>query len=74
MHLNKKILVCPLDWGLGHAARDVAIIKRLLDHGHEVILAAGGGAMKLLAVEFPELEKVPFPSLVRIRYSRRLPA
>jgi UDP:flavonoid glycosyltransferase YjiC (YdhE family) len=71
---NKKILVCPLDWGLGHAARDVAIVKQLTDLGHEVILAAGGGAIKFLVEEFPELETVRFGSLIRIRYSRRLPA
>ncbi|HEC42734.1 MAG TPA: hypothetical protein ENI20_07910 [Bacteroides sp.] len=74
MHSNKKILVCPLDWGLGHAARDVAIVKQLTDLGHEVILAGGGGAMKLLVEEFPELETVRFGSLIRIRYSRKLPA
>ena len=63
-----------MDWGLGHAARDVAIIKRLADLGHEVILAADGGAFELLVAEFPELETVRFPSLVRIRYSLHLPA
>jgi len=71
---KKKILVCPLDWGLGHAARDVPIIQRLLDRGHRVILAGDGAALELLSAEFPELESHRFGSLVRIRYSRRLPA
>jgi len=69
-----KILICPLDWGLGHAARDVAIIQRLQDAGHEVILSGDGGALELLGFEFPELEKIRFPSLVRIRYSNYIPA
>lgn len=70
----KKILVCPLDWGLGHAARDVGIIHRLLEAGHHVILGADGGALDLLAGEFPDLEMIRFRSRIRIRYSRRLPA
>lgn len=71
---KRKVLVCPLDWGLGHAARDVAIVYRLLERGHEVILAGDGLSLELLLAEFPELETVRFRSLVRIRYSRRLPA
>ena len=71
---KKRILVCPLDWGLGHAARDVAVISRLLDLRHEVILAGDGASLDLLHVEFPELETLPFRSAVRIRYSMRMPA
>jgi UDP:flavonoid glycosyltransferase YjiC (YdhE family) len=71
---TKKILVCPLDWGLGHAARDVAIIQRLVDRHYEVILACDGQARELLQSEFPALEILEFRSLVRIRYSRFLPA
>lgn len=51
---KKKILVCPLNWGLGHAARDVGIIRRLLDLGHNVVIAADGAALELLRQEFPE--------------------
>ena len=69
-----KILICPLDWGLGHAARDVAIIQGLQDAGHEVILAGDGGTLELLRSEFPKLENIRFPSLVRIRYSSHIPA
>ena len=69
-----RVLLCTLNWGLGHATRDVPIIRRLVDLGHEVILAGDGAAMELLRIEFPELEIVYFRSLVRIRYSRHLPA
>ncbi len=71
---KKKILVCPLDWGLGHAARDVPIINRLLDLQHEVILAGDGPALDFLRVEFPGLVTLRFGSGIRIRYSKRLPA
>jgi UDP:flavonoid glycosyltransferase YjiC (YdhE family) len=71
---KKKILVCPLDWGLGHASRDVPIIQRLVDMDHEVVLAGDGAAMDLLRTEFPELESLYLRSVIRMRYSRRLPA
>ena len=69
-----RILVCPLNWGLGHAARDVPLIRRLLNLGHEVILAGDGATMDLLKAEFPELETRRFRSVVRVRYSMHLPA
>lgn len=37
---NPKIIISPLDWGLGHAARCVPIIKKLLEHSCKVIIAA----------------------------------
>jgi len=40
--LKERILIAPLDWGLGHATRCVPIIHRQLDAGHEVMLAACG--------------------------------
>lgn len=69
-----RILVCPLNWGLGHAVRDVAVIQRLVDMGHEVILAGDGAPLDLLEAEFPELEIIRFRSLIRVRYSSHLPA
>ncbi|MFC2080803.1 glycosyltransferase [Bacteroidota bacterium] len=71
---KKKILVCPMNWGLGHAVRDVPIIQRLVDLGHEVILAGKGAPLDLLRAEFPELETQRLGSLLRVRYSLRLPA
>lgn len=71
---QKKILFCPLDWGLGHAARDVPLIRRLLDLDQEVVLAGDGPGMDLLCREFPELGTYAFRSLVRIRYSSSVPA
>src|SRR5215211_2777028 len=53
---RKRILVAPLDWGLGHATRCIPIIKELLSHGHEVILAAEGPVKILLKQEFPDIE------------------
>lgn len=53
--LQQKVLVAPLDWGLGHATRCIPIIYELLAVGIEVIIAADGQTKKLLQNEFPEL-------------------
>jgi predicted glycosyltransferase len=66
----KRILVAPLHWGLGHAARCIPIINELLKAGHEVILASDGGALHLLRKEFPKLEFIELPSY-EIEYSRK---
>jgi uncharacterized protein (TIGR00661 family) len=62
-----RILVAPLDWGLGHATRCIPVIYELLKHDVEVWLAGEKGQEILLKTEFPEL---PFLSLegYRIRY------
>ena len=49
-----KILISPLNWGLGHATRIVPLIK-LLQSKNEVIIAADGDAFYFLQSEFPHL-------------------
>lgn len=56
-----RILVCPLNWGLGHAGRCVPLIRELLSAGAEVLIAADKGPADLLGREFPELELIRFP-------------
>lgn len=51
-----KILVSPLDWGLGHATRIVPIIRRLQKKGHTIDIAGSGKSIALLRLEFPELQ------------------
>ena len=65
---NKKVLVAPLDWGLGHAARCIPIIESLLENNNEVIIAADGTIKKMLQNEFSNLK---FASLFNynIKYS-----
>jgi len=58
---QKKILVAPLNWGLGHASRCVPIIQCLIDHGAEVIIGAEEHPKALLEQEFPQLEFVELP-------------
>lgn len=63
-----RVLVAPLNWGLGHATRCVPIIRRLLAEGHEVVIAADGYPLKFLRREFPHLEWVEFEGL-KVRYA-----
>ncbi|NBT87907.1 MAG: hypothetical protein EBT51_06315, partial [Flavobacteriaceae bacterium] len=49
------ILVAPLNWGLGHATRCIPIIRKLVKHGYDVVIASDKGALNLLKQEFPEL-------------------
>jgi len=57
-----RILVAPLNWGLGHASRCIPIIKELIYQGAEVVLASDGRAAQLLKEEFPDLPSRILPS------------
>jgi predicted glycosyltransferase len=65
---KQRILVCPLDWGLGHASRCIPLIYAFLNQGHEVLLAGSGASAQLLQQEFPTLTFIPFESFT-LRYS-----
>jgi UDP:flavonoid glycosyltransferase YjiC (YdhE family) len=49
-----KVLVCPLDWGIGHATRCVPIIRTFLEMGDEVVIAVDGRPFEFLKKEFPQ--------------------
>ena len=55
-----SVLFSPLNWGLGHAMRDIPVIKALLDHGHEVTIAACGNALTVMQREFPSCRFIDF--------------
>jgi UDP:flavonoid glycosyltransferase YjiC (YdhE family) len=55
-----SIFISPLSWGLGHASRDVPIIRELLSHGHEVTIGTSGNALAFLKKEFPECSFIVF--------------
>lgn len=63
-----KILICPLNWGLGHATRCIPIIRKLMNEGHGLVIAADGFPLELLKQQFPSLRFIELPSY-RIRYS-----
>ena len=49
---SERILVSPLNWGLGHATRCIPIIDFLLSQGKEIQIASDGGALELLMKEY----------------------
>jgi len=69
---KKRILVAPLDWGIGHATRCIPIINALLANNYEVILAADSRPLHLLSNEFPQLEIIRFAGY-NIKYPTYLP-
>jgi len=60
-------LVCPLDWGIGHATRCVPVIKALAASGASVIIAADRRPYDFLKSQFPALNLIRFPGF-RIIY------
>jgi len=58
---KKRVLIAPLDWGLGHATRCVPVIRECLRQRMEVFLAADGKPYSFLEKEFPKLPLIRFP-------------
>jgi UDP-N-acetylglucosamine transferase subunit ALG13 len=65
-----RVLVSPLDWGLGHATRVIPLIRALLEEGCEVTLASSDASKSLLGAEFPDLVVLDIPGY-RITYPQK---
>ncbi len=70
MESNKRVLVAPLDWGLGHATRCIPVIRGLLGRNCEVVIASSGDALSLLRTEFPQLKAFELPGYKPVYPSR----
>jgi uncharacterized protein (TIGR00661 family) len=69
MNSKKRILVAPLDWGLGHASRCIPIAQALEQEGFEVVFAASGRPLSLLTQEFPNNDFIKLEGY-NIRYPK----
>ena len=58
-----RVLIAPLNWGLGHAARCVPLVNRFLAQGDEVVLGGDGESLILLRKHFPTLQTIRFADL-----------
>ena len=67
---SRRILVAPINWGLGHATRCIPLIRKLQEKGFTPILASDGAALLLLRKEFPQLKTFELPSY-NITYTNR---
>jgi uncharacterized protein (TIGR00661 family) len=65
-----KILIVPLDWGLGHATRSIPLIMNLLINNCEVYVAGEGATLALLKSEFSQVKFLPL-SGYRIHYAKQ---
>ncbi|MBP6230217.1 MAG: hypothetical protein KA397_01010 [Paludibacteraceae bacterium] len=69
MTAGKRILICPLNWGLGHATRCIPIIQKLHQEGNTILIASYGISGTLLQEEFPQLQHIYFRGLT-MHYSK----
>lgn len=51
--IKKTVVVCPLDWGLGHATRMVPVVEELLQAKIHVVIAADNRPLAFLKQRFP---------------------
>jgi len=65
-----RILIAPLNWGLGHATRCVQLVRQYMDAGHDVVLGGDGESLVRLRNYFPDLRTIELASL-DLHYSRR---
>lgn len=68
MPFAKKILIAPLDWGLGHTTRCIPIIRYLRSQNCEVWAAAEGNGAILMQDNFPDIKILPLKGY-GIRYN-----
>ena len=66
---QKKVLIAPLDWGLGHATRCIPIITALLELGYHVTVATDGPHAIILREAFPNVTFLRLKGY-GIRYSK----
>lgn len=55
------VLVCPIDWGLGHASRVIPLIYNFRKAGHKVFIAGSGKSGMLLKSTFNDLTFLDLP-------------
>lgn len=72
MNTKHNILISPLEWGLGHAARMIPMAGKLLEMNQNVFIAAGKEHINLFREELQGLIFIDFPGF-RPGYSRHLP-
>jgi UDP-N-acetylglucosamine transferase subunit ALG13 len=69
---NYNILICPLEWGLGHAGRMIPLAQKLQQRQNNIFIGAGKEHQSLFRNELPELTFIDFKGF-KPGYSRFLP-
>lgn len=63
--LKKPVaIVCPLNWGLGHASRSALLISECMGEGFDVVVAASGNSLEFLKLQFGQkVEYLHYPGM-----------
>ncbi|MFZ0471002.1 MAG: glycosyltransferase [Bacteroidales bacterium] len=69
---GRRILISPLNWGLGHAGRMIPLALELRNRGHEVIFGVDRSIIPVIEKDLPGIKIIEL-SGVGIRYSAVLP-
>lgn len=72
MKKKLNILICPLEWGLGHAGRMIALALRLREMDNNVIIGTGKEHQLFFIREIPGIPCIDLPGFKPF-YSRYLP-
>ena len=72
MNKSQNILICPLQWGLGHAGRMIPLATRLREMNHNIYIGAGDEHLSLFRKELPGVNYINFQGFSPV-YSRYLP-
>lgn len=72
MKTDRNILICPLEWGLGHSARMIPLAVRLREMNYNVIIGAGIEHQSFFQNEIPGIKCIDFAGF-KPRYSKYLP-
>lgn len=68
MFKNQRILICPLNWGIGHTTRMVAYAKQLEKAGNHIVVAGDHDVLDIFKEELPEMERILLKD-IHVRYS-----
>ena len=58
-HIKKRLLIAPLDWGMGHTTRCIPVVRYALSRNMDVWLAGNENQLTLLSAHFPALPTLP---------------
>lgn len=68
MFKNKRILICPLNWGIGHSTRMVAYAKQLEQAGNHIMVAGDYEVLDIFKEELPQMERILLKD-IHVHYS-----